>query len=155
MICTQTYILTRFHIVAVPESYQTEWKSPCFGFAKKSYARFAALERLLTVTADSCGLIRLEPSNDDAFLDVDGATWQRLAFQIIFGADLRATLATLTESDWIYVLCETAGDGLNLYAGSKIASISLNDSNETVLRFIPKLSRVENGQRIYLFEEVA
>ena len=153
MICTQVYNLDRFNFVDVPERFQDEWHTLCFGFAKKCYSRFAEMERLVSISAESCGGIRLEPSNDDAFVDSDSVTWQRLAYCVIFGSDVRDALTAIAAgNDWVYTLCETSGDGLNLYSGSKVASVLLNDNGETVLTFVPKLSRVENTVRVYKIE---
>lgn len=154
MICTQTYTIDRFNAVAVPERFQAEWHELCFGFAKKNYSRFNSLERIVSISAASCGGIRLEPSNDDAFLDSDETLWQRLSYRVIFSADVRETLGILPRTDWVYILLETTGNALNLYSGSKVNSVLLNDNNETVLHFMIKRTRIENGQRIYHFEEV-
>lgn len=154
MICTQTYTLDRFNAVALPERFRAEWHELCFGFAKKNYSRFNHLERIVSISASQCAGIRLEPINDNAFLDTDETLWQRLSYRVIFGADVREALFVLTNADWVYALYETCGDGLNLYSGSKIASVVINDSGETVLQFMTKRSRIENGERIYHFEEV-
>ena len=154
MICTQPYTLDLFNVVAVPERFQAEWKSLCFGFAKKSYSRFNELKRIVTITASQCGGIRLEPINDNAFVDSENVQWQRLSFSVIFSSDVREALSALAPgNDWCYVLCETVGDSFNLYSGAKVASLDFVNG-ETVISFAPKLSRIENTRRLYRFEEV-
>ncbi len=150
-ICTQEYPLNKFNFVSVPEKFQDDWKYQHFGYAKKSYSRFASMERLLTIN-DVGGVSVLTPVNDEAFVDADGVTWKRLAYSVTLPGDCVSLFSAYLNSDMVFVLCETVGDGLNLYSGSRIKTVALNSDGNTHVTFAPKKVRYDNRKKIYQFE---